>query len=258
MLPEADVSALLSLLCCPARGRGELPMGPLSSWHLQLTMGTFWGTDPLDMAGWSAARQGAALARGAGGGGDVTVLAPSLPPQTIQGIQAKCFRNLPDLIGAYQQPNNGLVTPLLYPVHRARQAADEDSGELGRGQRGPHRAASGEGGVPLSWLSSARRRGGRPRWQACGEHGPGRGSWGGHVARCSRRWSDPHLAAAAPEAAGAGPQQVLRPCPPQADRGEGVGTATPPSRWWHARGGDLSKDAYLPLQPSQRLHGLHG
>uniref|UniRef100_A0A8C0BRY4 SH2 domain-containing protein n=1 Tax=Buteo japonicus TaxID=224669 RepID=A0A8C0BRY4_9AVES len=46
---------------------------------------------------------------------------PSLPPQTIQGIQAKCFRTLPDLIGAYQQPNNGLVTPLLYPVHRARQ-----------------------------------------------------------------------------------------------------------------------------------------
>ncbi|XP_028939534.1 phosphatidylinositol 3,4,5-trisphosphate 5-phosphatase 2-like, partial [Antrostomus carolinensis] len=39
---------------------------------------------------------------------------------TIQGIQAKCFRTLPDLIGAYQQPNNGLVTPLLYPVHRGR------------------------------------------------------------------------------------------------------------------------------------------
>ncbi|XP_075369369.1 phosphatidylinositol 3,4,5-trisphosphate 5-phosphatase 2-like isoform X2 [Mycteria americana] len=51
-----------------------------------------------------------------------------LSVQTIQGIQAKCFRTLPDLIGAYQQPNNGLVTPLLYPVHRARQAADEDSG----------------------------------------------------------------------------------------------------------------------------------
>ncbi|NWU47701.1 SHIP2 phosphatase, partial [Dromas ardeola] len=50
-----------------------------------------------------------------------------LSVQTIQGIQAKCFRTLPDLIGAYQQPNNGLVTPLLYPVHRARQAADEDS-----------------------------------------------------------------------------------------------------------------------------------
>uniref|UniRef100_A0A8B9BE50 phosphatidylinositol-3,4,5-trisphosphate 5-phosphatase n=1 Tax=Anser brachyrhynchus TaxID=132585 RepID=A0A8B9BE50_9AVES len=55
-----------------------------------------------------------------------------LSVQTIQGIQAKCFRTLPDLIGAYQQPNNGLVTPLLYPVHRPRDTADEDSGERGR------------------------------------------------------------------------------------------------------------------------------
>ncbi|NWX13817.1 SHIP2 phosphatase, partial [Aegotheles bennettii] len=52
-----------------------------------------------------------------------------LSVQTIQGIQAKCFRTLPDLIGAYQQPNNGLVTPLLYPVLRPSQAASEDSGE---------------------------------------------------------------------------------------------------------------------------------
>ncbi|XP_040525305.1 phosphatidylinositol 3,4,5-trisphosphate 5-phosphatase 2 [Gallus gallus] len=57
-----------------------------------------------------------------------------LSVQTIQGIQAKCFRSLPELISAYQQPNNGLVTPLLYPVHRLREAADEDSdGEDGRG-----------------------------------------------------------------------------------------------------------------------------
>ncbi|KAM6124669.1 phosphatidylinositol 3,4,5-trisphosphate 5-phosphatase 2-like [Phoenicopterus ruber ruber] len=64
-----------------------------------------------------------------------------LSVQTIQGIQAKCFRTLPDLISAYQQPNNGLVTPLLYPVHRARQAADEDSdGEDGRG--GGHAASA--------------------------------------------------------------------------------------------------------------------
>uniref|UniRef100_A0A8C3QZ48 SH2 domain-containing protein n=1 Tax=Cyanoderma ruficeps TaxID=181631 RepID=A0A8C3QZ48_9PASS len=39
-----------------------------------------------------------------------------LSVQTIQGIQAKCFLTLPDLIGAYQHPNNGLVTPLLHPV----------------------------------------------------------------------------------------------------------------------------------------------
>ncbi|XP_064374547.1 phosphatidylinositol 3,4,5-trisphosphate 5-phosphatase 2-like [Dromaius novaehollandiae] len=57
-----------------------------------------------------------------------------LSVQTVQGIQAKCFRTLTDLVGAYQQPNNGLVTPLLYPVHRAREAADEDSdGDDGRG-----------------------------------------------------------------------------------------------------------------------------
>ncbi|XP_031449848.1 phosphatidylinositol 3,4,5-trisphosphate 5-phosphatase 2-like isoform X2 [Phasianus colchicus] len=57
-----------------------------------------------------------------------------LPPQTIKGIQAKHFRSLPELISAYQQPNNGLVTPLLYPVHQLREAADEDSdGEDGRG-----------------------------------------------------------------------------------------------------------------------------
>ncbi|XP_072733412.1 phosphatidylinositol 3,4,5-trisphosphate 5-phosphatase 2-like isoform X1 [Ciconia boyciana] len=78
-----------------------------------------------------------------------------LSVQTIQGIQAKCFRTLPDLIGAYQQPNNGLVTPLLYPVHRARQAADEDSdGEDGRG--GGHAASAGPAGGAGAgaWLSA--------------------------------------------------------------------------------------------------------
>ncbi|XP_040428385.1 phosphatidylinositol 3,4,5-trisphosphate 5-phosphatase 2 isoform X4 [Cygnus olor] len=71
-----------------------------------------------------------------------------LSVQTIQGIQAKCFRTLPDLIGAYQQPNNGLVTPLLYPVHRPRDVADEDSdGEDGRGnQAGSAVPAGGSGG----------------------------------------------------------------------------------------------------------------
>lgn len=180
----------------------------------------------------------------------MTVLPASLPPQTIQGIQAKCFRTLPDLIGAYQQPNNGLVTPLLYPVHRPRQAADEDSGEPGREQQGLHRAVSGDR-VPLSWLSSAHRWGGWPRRRARGGRSPGWGSWDGHVARCSHRRPDPHLAAAAPEAAGAGPQQVTCPCPPQADGGDGVGMATPRWRWWHTPGGGLSKDAHLPLQPGQ-------
>lgn len=71
---------------------------------------------------------------------------PALPSQTIQGIQAKCFRTLPDLICAYQHPNNGLVTPLLHPVHQARP--DEDSGEPGRG-RGLCQAGRGED--PADW-----------------------------------------------------------------------------------------------------------
>lgn len=110
--------------------------------HFQFTMGTFLGNRPhsTQQAGPQPTGSPAHGASGAGGTRDDA--SPSLPPQTIQGIQAKCFRTLPDLIGAYQQPNNGLVTPLLYPVHRARQAADEDSGELGRGRRGPCRAVS--------------------------------------------------------------------------------------------------------------------
>ncbi|NXK64780.1 SHP2A phosphatase, partial [Sylvietta virens] len=55
-----------------------------------------------------------------------------LSVQTIQGIQAKCFRTLLDLIGAYEHPNNGLVTPLLHPVHRPRPDEDSD-GEDARG-----------------------------------------------------------------------------------------------------------------------------
>ncbi|XP_075576605.1 LOW QUALITY PROTEIN: phosphatidylinositol 3,4,5-trisphosphate 5-phosphatase 2-like [Pelecanus crispus] len=78
-----------------------------------------------------------------------------LSVQTIQGIQAKCFRTLPDLIGAYQQPNNGLVTPLLYPVHRARQAADEDSdGEDGRGGGHAASAVPSGGAGAGAWLSA--------------------------------------------------------------------------------------------------------
>ncbi|OXB62674.1 hypothetical protein ASZ78_006493 [Callipepla squamata] len=68
-----------------------------------------------------------------------------LSVQTIQGIQAKCFRSLPELISAYQQPNNGLVTPLLYPVHRPREAADEDSdGEDGRSGHAGSTVPTGE------------------------------------------------------------------------------------------------------------------
>ncbi|NWI06178.1 SHP2A phosphatase, partial [Tichodroma muraria] len=72
-----------------------------------------------------------------------------LSVQTVQGIQAKCFRTLPDLIGAYQHPSNGLVTPLLHPVHRRRP--DEDSGEAGMA-RGLCQAGSGEGPAELVTL----------------------------------------------------------------------------------------------------------
>ncbi|XP_067159975.1 phosphatidylinositol 3,4,5-trisphosphate 5-phosphatase 2 isoform X1 [Apteryx mantelli] len=78
-----------------------------------------------------------------------------LSVQTIQGIQAKCFRSLTDLVGAYQQPNNGLVTPLLYPVHRAREAADEDSdGDEGRGGA-PANAGPPGGAAPGAWTGRA-------------------------------------------------------------------------------------------------------
>ncbi|XP_068812904.1 phosphatidylinositol 3,4,5-trisphosphate 5-phosphatase 2 [Struthio camelus] len=77
-----------------------------------------------------------------------------LSVQTIQGIQAKCFRTLTDLVGAYQQPNNGLVTPLLYPVHRAREAADEDSdGDDGRGGA-PASTGPPGGAAPGAWAGA--------------------------------------------------------------------------------------------------------
>ncbi|XP_055583252.1 phosphatidylinositol 3,4,5-trisphosphate 5-phosphatase 2B-like isoform X2 [Falco cherrug] len=78
-----------------------------------------------------------------------------LSVQTIQGIQAKCFRTLPDLVSAYQQPNNGLVTPLLYPVPRPRQAASEDSdGEDGRGGRHVASVVPAGGAMAGTWLSA--------------------------------------------------------------------------------------------------------
>ncbi|XP_037978778.1 phosphatidylinositol 3,4,5-trisphosphate 5-phosphatase 2 [Motacilla alba alba] len=69
-----------------------------------------------------------------------------LSVQTIQGIQAKCFHTLPDLIGAYQHPNNGLVTPLLHPVHRPRPEEDSD----GEGARGGGHTLPCPGAPPSS------------------------------------------------------------------------------------------------------------
>ncbi|XP_069065934.1 phosphatidylinositol 3,4,5-trisphosphate 5-phosphatase 2-like isoform X2 [Pleurodeles waltl] len=56
-----------------------------------------------------------------------------LAVQTIQGIPVKFFRTLSDLVAVYQQPNKGIVIPLLYPVERATELAQEDSdGEDGK------------------------------------------------------------------------------------------------------------------------------
>ncbi|NXC80965.1 SHP2A phosphatase, partial [Cercotrichas coryphoeus] len=71
-----------------------------------------------------------------------------LSVQTIQGIQAKCFRTLPELIGAYQHPNNGLVTPLLHAVRRPGPA--EGSGEPGGAGAVP--GWSGDGPAELGAL----------------------------------------------------------------------------------------------------------
>ncbi|KAJ8351240.1 hypothetical protein SKAU_G00227160 [Synaphobranchus kaupii] len=50
-----------------------------------------------------------------------------LAVQTSQGVQANCFRSLGDLVLGYQQPHNGLVTPLLYPVGSETDPGDESS-----------------------------------------------------------------------------------------------------------------------------------
>uniref|UniRef100_A0A4W3JTC7 phosphatidylinositol-3,4,5-trisphosphate 5-phosphatase n=1 Tax=Callorhinchus milii TaxID=7868 RepID=A0A4W3JTC7_CALMI len=55
-----------------------------------------------------------------------------LAVQTSQGVQVKRFSCLGDLITTYQQPNQGLVTSLLYPVEREkeREVADDCSGNV--------------------------------------------------------------------------------------------------------------------------------
>lgn len=50
-----------------------------------------------------------------------------LAVQATQGVQVNCFRTLGDLVLGYQNPNKGLVAPLLYPVMRESEANDESS-----------------------------------------------------------------------------------------------------------------------------------
>ncbi|KAL4647083.1 phosphatidylinositol 3,4,5-trisphosphate 5-phosphatase 2 [Arapaima gigas] len=49
-----------------------------------------------------------------------------LAVQTSQGVQPKRFKTLPELIQLYLQPNQGLVTTLLYPVEREDSPDDKD------------------------------------------------------------------------------------------------------------------------------------
>uniref|UniRef100_A0A8C9U378 phosphatidylinositol-3,4,5-trisphosphate 5-phosphatase n=1 Tax=Scleropages formosus TaxID=113540 RepID=A0A8C9U378_SCLFO len=54
-----------------------------------------------------------------------------LAVQTSQGVQPKRFKTLPELIQLYLQPNQGLVTTLLYPVEREESPDDKDySGKI--------------------------------------------------------------------------------------------------------------------------------
>uniref|UniRef100_A0A3Q3IRW5 phosphatidylinositol-3,4,5-trisphosphate 5-phosphatase n=1 Tax=Monopterus albus TaxID=43700 RepID=A0A3Q3IRW5_MONAL len=49
-----------------------------------------------------------------------------LAVQTSQGVQPKRFKTLPELVSLYLQPNQGLVTTLLYPVEREETAVSDD------------------------------------------------------------------------------------------------------------------------------------
>ncbi|XP_012714828.2 phosphatidylinositol 3,4,5-trisphosphate 5-phosphatase 2A [Fundulus heteroclitus] len=49
-----------------------------------------------------------------------------LAVQTSQGVQPKRFKTLPELVSLYLQPNQGLVTTLLYAVEREETALTDD------------------------------------------------------------------------------------------------------------------------------------
>ncbi|KAI3353780.1 hypothetical protein L3Q82_005008 [Scortum barcoo] len=49
-----------------------------------------------------------------------------LAVQTSQGVQPKRFKTLPELVSLYLQPNQGLVTTLLYTVDREETAVSDD------------------------------------------------------------------------------------------------------------------------------------
>lgn len=46
--------------------------------------------------------------------------------KTSQGVQPKRFKKLPELVSLYLQPNQGLVTTLLYAVDREEAAVTDE------------------------------------------------------------------------------------------------------------------------------------
>ncbi|KAJ7995318.1 hypothetical protein DPEC_G00243310 [Dallia pectoralis] len=60
-----------------------------------------------------------------------------LAVQTSQGVQPKRFKTLPELVLLYLQPNQGLVSTLLYPVDREESVPDERDYSDGEDEKPP-------------------------------------------------------------------------------------------------------------------------
>uniref|UniRef100_A0A8C4R8Z8 phosphatidylinositol-3,4,5-trisphosphate 5-phosphatase n=1 Tax=Eptatretus burgeri TaxID=7764 RepID=A0A8C4R8Z8_EPTBU len=58
----------------------------------------------------------------------------NLAVQTNQGVQAVRFQTLADLVSTYQQPNQGLVTPLLFPVETEKEKDSPDDRDYSDGE----------------------------------------------------------------------------------------------------------------------------
>ncbi|XP_064413051.1 phosphatidylinositol 3,4,5-trisphosphate 5-phosphatase 2A [Latimeria chalumnae] len=57
-----------------------------------------------------------------------------LAVQTSQGVQARKFKSLNELITSYLQPNQGLVTTLLYPVEREKEKESPEDRDYSDGE----------------------------------------------------------------------------------------------------------------------------
>nr|XP_014351679.1 PREDICTED: phosphatidylinositol 3,4,5-trisphosphate 5-phosphatase 2A-like [Latimeria chalumnae] len=54
--------------------------------------------------------------------------------KTSQGVQARKFKSLNELITSYLQPNQGLVTTLLYPVEREKEKESPEDRDYSDGE----------------------------------------------------------------------------------------------------------------------------